>query len=195
MAYQEQGSRVDDAKNSEMLGLGMPRKDCSCGPNQMSSASPGFHTPPPAPGSDYTAHNSDHSQPSPSAQAQVFEGQIDGPSRAVQLVNDVEAHFPDSPALTRLAAYIVNQQWCELNEDEPPITPSDLVITLKFFKRAPKSRFDPFFDERLRCRVMEVNGDRCPHVTTRKDRAVGHARAHFGYKPFACAGKCGKLRW
>jgi hypothetical protein len=190
--YNAQGIKVDDAKNSAMLGLG-PRIDCSCGTTHISSTSPGCLAHPSAVGSDYTAHNSDRGQPSTSAH--VFDAHLDGSSRPVRLSQDLEAHFPTSPDLKELALYILTQPWCNRDEDEPPISQDEPVIRLKFFKRAPKFRFEPFFDAKLRCHVVEANGDRCSHVTTRKDRAVGHARAHFGYKPFACGGKCGKVGW
>ena len=183
------GNSVNESKNTEMLGFS-PRADCSCGSTRILSASHGSYFLPSAAGS---SRPSDHNCPSPSGPA--TQGRAEGPEPQVQMSADIEASFPDSANLRALATHIMTQSWFQRNEAEPSIGNDDLVMRLKLSKRMPKSRFDLFFDEKLRCLATEANNRRCEHVATRKDRAAGHARTHFGYKPFACSGKCGNAEW
>lgn len=177
---------TDEAVTMEMLELSS-RTKCSCGPDHLCSTPQGIHTSPLA--TDVNRLNARMDLNLASSSFQVNQNRsIEGP---VQLYKDVDAYFPDAPELRELSLHILRQLWCRNNEDEPAIG-ADEPTALKSRKRTPKSRFEPFFDSHMRCRVVEENGIRCEHVTTRKDRAVGHARAHFGYKPFACGGKCGK---
>jgi hypothetical protein len=105
--------------------------------------------------------------------------------------------FPKQPALRELALHLLGQRWMLHDESEPELDKRHQV-TQKALQgiKTPGSRFAAFFDpsQTHRCRWY-VDGKRCEHETRRKDRAIGHSRSHFQYKPFQCKGLCGKKGW
>jgi hypothetical protein len=105
--------------------------------------------------------------------------------------------FPKQPTLRELALHLLGQLWMLHDEPEPELDKRHQVTqrALQGIKN-PGSRFAAFFDpsQTHRCRWY-VDGKRCGHESPRKDRAIGHSRSHFQYKPFQCKGKCGKRGW
>ncbi|PVF98269.1 hypothetical protein CPB86DRAFT_362098 [Serendipita vermifera] len=110
------------------------------------------------------------------------------------LMNILLKAFPNRPDLQNLANHLLDQEWLQQDLSEPDLDKLDEVSeeALQGVKN-PESRFEAFFDPTSshRCRWYE-DGKRCKHTTRRKDRAVGHSRSHFQYKPFQCEGRCGK---
>lgn len=104
-------------------------------------------------------------------------------------------YFPMNSSLQRIARIIIEQDWFKNNTAEPKISSNDELVTTGGLN-AGDSRFSVFHESggKHRC-LWFKDGKRCPHDSKRKDRATGHARDHFGYKPFICSGGCGKAGW
>lgn len=80
---------------------------------------------------------------------------------------------------------------------EPVVETTDEVVKEKIV-RPGESRFRAFLEmtptRTYRCQFVTDQG-RCDRTEERLDRAQGHARQHFDYKPFVCGGKCARPDW
>lgn len=102
-----------------------------------------------------------------------------------------EASLPGDKKLQREALLLYKEDWLTSDKPEPPLengTDQNLPNT--------PSRFDAFFSpEGYHACHWTVDGKKCPHTAPRRERALGHARFHFDYKPFHCGAACGRTEW
>lgn len=110
-----------------------------------------------------------------------------------QLLNSLA----DQENLKKLALSIFDSDWYKNEQMEPIIESTDELVKSKRL-RTGESRFKLFLDQtanrNYRCQFNTENGP-CNRVEERLDRAQGHARNHFEYRPFMCNGKCARYDW
>ena len=102
-----------------------------------------------------------------------------------------ETCLPGDKALQRKALLLWKEDWLRSDKAEPPLgSGADQNLP-----NSP-SLFDAYFspDGDHACH-WTVDGEKCTHTAPRRERALGHARFHFDYKPFDCAEKCGRPGW
>ncbi|PVG03147.1 hypothetical protein CPB86DRAFT_779496 [Serendipita vermifera] len=85
--------------------------------------------------------------------------------------------------------------WLQRNEDEPQVDDRDPLVQMQLIKPG-MSRFDPLIwsqGEQHSCLFVQPGtSNRCKYSNYRRQRVRSHIYSHFGYKPFACGGDCGK---
>jgi hypothetical protein len=113
------------------------------------------------------------------------------------LSEDFRQNLGHNLRLYDTACSIAKQSWCRTNGPEPPLDKeNDIHLSQLLFVADLRSRFDLFFDDNDGYQCLWGDGmNRCPHRTSRRDRALGHAHAHFQYRPFSCQERCGKKGW
>jgi hypothetical protein len=88
--------------------------------------------------------------------------------------------------------------WLQRNEQEPPVENSEPLVQMRLIKPG-MSRFDPLIysrGEQHSCMFIQPGTSKaCTYHNYRRQRVRSHIYAHFGYKPFACGGDCGKADW
>jgi hypothetical protein len=102
-----------------------------------------------------------------------------------------EACLPGDKKLQREALFLSKEDWLISDKPEPPLA-SGVDQNLNNIP----SRFDAYFSqEGLHACHWTVDGEKCTHTALRRERALGHARFHFDYKPFHCSAACGRTEW
>lgn len=110
-------------------------------------------------------------------------------------------HFLD-PRIQALKQQIEREPWRKNDRPEPRLTDEDAVVQQGLLPPgSSRSRFDLFIEKdkdngniMFYCTWIE-GGQPCAHKVERRERALGHARDHFHYKPYFCEGSCGKRGW
>jgi len=106
----------------------------------------------------------------------------------------IQQSFSSDSRLAALANTIINSSWFQNEAMEPAVETTDEVVKEKIV-RPGESRFRAFLEmtptRTYRCQFVTEKG-RCDRTEERLDRAQGHARQHFDYRPFVCGGKCAR---
>jgi hypothetical protein len=109
----------------------------------------------------------------------------------------IQQSFSSDSRLAALANTIINSSWFQNEAMEPAVETTDEVVKEKIV-RPGESRFRAFLEmtptRTYRCQFVTEKG-RCDRTEERLDRAQGHARQHFDYRPFVCGGKCARPDW
>ena len=82
----------------------------------------------------------------------------------------------------------------KLKEDVLSTNPADETIVeerlLQFFEQKEGK-----FHCRLPINDTTTGQSYCDHALGRKNRILGHLRAHLNFRPFVCGGDCGNPSW
>ncbi|KAG8849629.1 hypothetical protein FRC20_002263 [Serendipita sp. 405] len=90
------------------------------------------------------------------------------------------------------------QEWLKTNDPEPLMTMSHPFIRDGMLPTTARSVFEVFIDEGSQAGYYcnwAAKGVLCKRWFKRRSHAIGHARIHLNYRPFACNGKCGSENW
>jgi hypothetical protein len=107
---------------------------------------------------------------------------IHHPASQVTHLLDTYFQFPPKNNLWLILQAIVTSVWYLSNVHEP-------------FHGLKRSIFLNFLAHRARDPVYKCLFDNCNESFPRQDRALGHVRKHFDYRPFVCTGPCAATGW
>jgi hypothetical protein len=110
-------------------------------------------------------------------------------------LEEISRLFPPQNNLRGLAITIAGQRWFREHHEEPKIQKDEAASKTSDF---PGSVFEVFLrmnrPKSFTCKWPDGNGQ-CAKQFSSRSRARHHVHAHFGYRPFACGGKCAVDGW